>query len=153
LDQETFKQKIGNGIKKLNREQVAHFAWLCAVRALPFLGSRGSFDFWNENDRQKHLYSIFYALDVSAAAHTEFAHLAAEAVTTAYYSYSSVAAVAATRDAYSRIAAARVAAAGYDSARAAVATVRDAAYNGTNISASATAIAIAIDENFNIDFK
>jgi small GTP-binding protein len=63
---EKFKKNVKQELKKLNREQVVHFAWRCAVRALPFLGSDGSFGFWNKKARQKHIYSIFYVLDISA---------------------------------------------------------------------------------------
>ena len=58
---------IQQELEKLNKEQVVHFAWRCAVRALPILGSTGTFNLWEKKDRQKHIYSIFYALDVSAA--------------------------------------------------------------------------------------
>ena len=44
---ETFRNKIKQELKKLNRKQVINFSWRCAVRALPFLGSTGSFNFLN----------------------------------------------------------------------------------------------------------
>ncbi|MCP4373862.1 MAG: hypothetical protein GY797_38035, partial [Deltaproteobacteria bacterium] len=53
---------IKKRIEELNKEQVVCFAWRCAVRALPFLGSNGHFNFWYEKDRQNHLFSIFLAL-------------------------------------------------------------------------------------------
>jgi small GTP-binding protein len=61
-----FREQVEKGLKKLPREEVVRFAWRCAVRALPFLGAKGNFDFWKENDRQKHLQSIFYAVDTAA---------------------------------------------------------------------------------------
>ncbi len=67
MDEKNFKDKIESELKKLNKEKVVYFAWLCAVRGLPFLGSDGHFNFWKEEERQKHLYAIFYALDFSAA--------------------------------------------------------------------------------------
>jgi hypothetical protein len=62
---ETLKEKIVVELKLLNDEQIVHFAWLCAVRALPFLGSKGNFDFWSETQRQMHLYAVLYALDAN----------------------------------------------------------------------------------------
>ena len=66
MKQEAFKKKIEQGLEKLDKEQVVNFAWRCAVRALPFLGSRGDFDFWDTNVRQKHLYAVFCCLDINA---------------------------------------------------------------------------------------
>ena len=82
----TFNQKIEQELKNLTKEQVIHFAWLCAVRALPFIGSKGSFDYWKKNDRQRHLYSIFYALDVNLIGdpYSTLADDAANYVTLAY---------------------------------------------------------------------
>ena len=68
MDREKFKKKVEQELKKLDKEQTVHFAWRCAARALPFLGSTGSFNFWDKKDRQKYIYAIFYALDVNAAA-------------------------------------------------------------------------------------
>jgi len=68
MSSNTFKKKIEQELKKLNRKQSVNFAWRCAVRALPFLGSKGSFNFWDKGVRQKHLYAIFYALDTNADA-------------------------------------------------------------------------------------
>jgi nucleoside phosphorylase/GTPase SAR1 family protein len=42
------------------------FAWLCGMRALPFLSIDREFAYWPDEDRQQHLYSIFRALDISA---------------------------------------------------------------------------------------
>jgi hypothetical protein len=68
MNQETFEKKIKQELQKLDREQVVRFAWRCAMRALPFLGGSGSFNFWDKENRQKYIYAIFYGLDVSAAA-------------------------------------------------------------------------------------
>ncbi|HPG41852.1 MAG TPA: COR domain-containing protein [bacterium] len=62
----TFIDKIRKELKYLNSKQIVYFAWLCAVYSLPFLGSHGHFNFWNRNSRQKYLFFIFYALDISA---------------------------------------------------------------------------------------
>jgi len=67
MDSVPFKKKLEPELEKLTKEQLVHFAWLCAVRALPFLGCEGNFYFWEKNEMQKHLYAVFYALDVSAA--------------------------------------------------------------------------------------
>jgi len=66
MPQTNFREQIKEQLRPLNREQICHFAWLCAVRALPFLSTGRAFFYWQENDRLKHLCSIFYALDVSA---------------------------------------------------------------------------------------
>ncbi|MDH6303848.1 small GTP-binding protein [Parabacteroides sp. PF5-5] len=65
MDNDAFKRQVRKELEKLDREEIVHFAWRCAVRALPFLGSEGHFDFWKPKDRQKHLYAVFYAVDVS----------------------------------------------------------------------------------------
>ena len=74
-----FREQIFFDLKKMSKEKVVFFAWLCAVRALPFIGHKGNFDFWDEN-RKKYLYAIFRALDTScyyytaAAANTDAAY-------------------------------------------------------------------------------
>jgi GTPase SAR1 family protein len=60
-----FEKQVRQEIKDFSKEQVVAFAWRCAVRALPILGHKGHFDFWEEKDRQKYLYATFKALDVS----------------------------------------------------------------------------------------
>jgi GTPase SAR1 family protein len=62
-----FKEKIGQGLKGLNPIQQCQFAWLCGVRALPFLSVRRNFAYWPKTNIQNFLYSIFHALDVSAS--------------------------------------------------------------------------------------
>lgn len=42
MDQEELKKRLS----KLRREQLVRFAWVCAMRALPFLGAQGNFNFW-----------------------------------------------------------------------------------------------------------
>jgi len=66
-----FQKNIRSEIEDLDKEQTVFFAWLCGVRALPFLGYRGNFDFWVEEKKQKHLYSVFQALDISISVVTE----------------------------------------------------------------------------------
>jgi len=55
MNEEKFRKKVQQELEKLNKEQVVHFAWRCAVRALPFLGHTGSFNFWDKRDRQKYI--------------------------------------------------------------------------------------------------
>ena len=61
---------IGKRFEGFNKEQISRIAWLCGVRAFPFLcgdsQSRG-FTYWPEDVRQKHLYSVLNALDVSSS--------------------------------------------------------------------------------------
>lgn len=64
----TFKEEIEKGLEGLSVEQKRTFAWRCAVRSMPILGSTGSFSFWSKEIRPKHLWSVFYALDISYAA-------------------------------------------------------------------------------------
>lgn len=85
--------KIQQELQKLTKKQILHFAWLCAVRALPFLGANANFKFWKENERQKHLYAIFYALDISATAdYSDLLTAAATDASSAAYAASTYAA-------------------------------------------------------------
>ena len=54
MNREEFKKKVEQELTQLNKEQVVHFAWRCAVRALPSLGSEGSFNFWDKKNRQQY---------------------------------------------------------------------------------------------------
>ncbi|NOQ28062.1 MAG: hypothetical protein GQ564_22090 [Bacteroidales bacterium] len=67
---EKFREKVEQELKNLDREQVVQFAWRCAMRALPYLGMDGNFNFWNNKDKQKHIYAILNAMDFVAAAFT-----------------------------------------------------------------------------------
>ncbi len=62
-----FREQVEEKLQKRSPEEVVRFTWRCAVRALPFLGVKGNFDFWKKEDRQKHLQAILYALDISYA--------------------------------------------------------------------------------------
>ena len=61
------EKNIGSEIKRrlecIEHKQLMFFTWLCAVRMLPFLGAKGNFKHWKEDEIQKHLYSIFDSLD------------------------------------------------------------------------------------------
>ncbi|MCL2330352.1 MAG: hypothetical protein FWC56_03520, partial [Phycisphaerae bacterium] len=78
---ETFEREIKKGLQNLDRWQRVRFAWLCGVRALPFLGAKGHFEYWNSKKkgdlRQKHLLAVFRALDVAAAYAYDAAYAAA----------------------------------------------------------------------------
>jgi GTPase SAR1 family protein len=61
-----FHDKIIQELKGLNKKQLGQFAWLCGVRALPFLSEYRYFTYWLE-EKQKYLYNIINALDVGSA--------------------------------------------------------------------------------------
>lgn len=68
ISAEEFKDKVGERIKKqFSLEEQCYFAWLCAVRALPFLNSVRNFNCWEKDEIQAHLQSVFYVLDIIAA--------------------------------------------------------------------------------------
>jgi small GTP-binding protein len=68
MDEENieFKNNISYRLEKLSPEQRGKFSWLCAVRALPFLGEKRNFDYWEEESKQKLLFLIFRCIDTSA---------------------------------------------------------------------------------------
>ncbi|MGA1864607.1 MAG: hypothetical protein ACMUHX_06050 [bacterium] len=137
---ETFEKKIYQELTKLNTTQAVNFAWRCAVRALPFCGSIGSFSFWNKNERQKHIYAIFYALDVNAY----FSGVAYEAVDAAAEAAEAAnAAIAAATRAGARSEAARAVDAAACAARAAATDAAARAYAARAAVARATSRAEA----------
>jgi GTPase SAR1 family protein len=83
MSQDTFKEKIEQELKKLTRKQKINFAWRCAVYALPILGNHENFNFWDIKNRQKYIYSIFYALDISTFAATDVTFTAANSAAVA----------------------------------------------------------------------
>ena len=60
-----FRKKIEIGLNALNRKQVIQFAWRCVMRALPYIGSEGHFNYWKTAKRQKYLYAIFRGIDIA----------------------------------------------------------------------------------------
>jgi len=50
---------------KLSYKMIVDFAWRSAMRALPLLGAEGNFNYRNDKNRQKSLYTIFRAIDCS----------------------------------------------------------------------------------------
>lgn len=80
ITEDTFEYKIYKKVKYLSKEQVQLLAWRCALRVLPFLGAEGNFISWNALDRQKHLYSIFFILDIAANKKDETFGIAFDAI-------------------------------------------------------------------------
>ena len=72
MDNEQFRKQIEKNLEKLDHKDVVSFAWRCAVYALPFLGSKGHFDFWKK-DKQKHLFAVLNAIDISCGVRVTFA--------------------------------------------------------------------------------
>jgi len=64
MDDKDFKNQIEIELKTINKNDIVFFSWICAVRALPYLCSNGNLNYWGD-ERMKHLYSIFRALDLS----------------------------------------------------------------------------------------
>jgi hypothetical protein len=60
---DVFKKNINLGINEFNVDKLRHFAWLCAVRSLPFLGNDVNFGYWNERDIQINIFTLFQAID------------------------------------------------------------------------------------------
>jgi len=64
-----FLDEVRAQIKDFSRDQNLDFAWLCAVRALPYLSATSSewsrFSYWDDENRQKIIYAIFNALDAN----------------------------------------------------------------------------------------
>ena len=85
MDREEFKKQVNQELEKLNLKQTVAFAWRCAVRALPFLGTNCSFDFWKKKNRQMYIYAVFYALDVKTSAAVLDASVAANDAALAAY--------------------------------------------------------------------
>ncbi len=125
MNRNAFKEKIKSKLKKLNTDQYLKFAWICSVRALPFLGNSGNFNFWKKEKMQKHIYSIFYAIDSSA-------YTAANV--SSVYGVTDTAAYAVAYDAASAATAAAVA---YDAAHSAADVVAtDAAHSAADVVAT-----------------
>jgi GTPase SAR1 family protein len=125
MDSKSFEKIVRGELKKLNRAQMLGFAWRCATRALPYLGSGGNFAFWEKEKRQEYIYNIFYALDLVAAnrfnygSAVYYAANAASAVSAADYAANAASAVYFAANAvYFVSAAASAASAAYYAAKA-----------------------------------
>jgi len=113
LSEKDFSEQIREKIVELNlnRDQIILFSRLCAIRALPFIGTARNFGFWNMSGKiTQHLYAVLNAIDVIANYNTSIitSRAAARADAAAY-------AAADDADAAARAAAADAA----DAARAA----------------------------------
>jgi hypothetical protein len=78
-----FKERVSEDVIDLTRDQAAFFAWLCAVRSLPFIGASGNFNFWKEGDKFKFIYAIVNVIDTIAARYTATSTAFVTAVDTA----------------------------------------------------------------------
>ncbi len=154
MNQEKFKRIIKKELKKLDREQAINFSWRCSMRALPFLGSYGSFDFWKKKDRQKHIYAIFYALDVNAANATYAAAAAASAAfraSDAAFAAASAATYAASRATYAAASAATNATYAAAAGSASAFRASDAACDAASAATYATTITATIKGNIDLE--
>jgi len=69
MNRNEFKNEMKTRLKALQSNELCHFAWICAVRALPFLSSTTrKFTYWSESARQKYLGHLFYVLDIASNA-------------------------------------------------------------------------------------
>ena len=119
---DAFRDEVKRRIKDFSYEETIYFAWLCAVRVLPFLSAERKFKYWEEQDRQKHLFSIFRAIDTAAIADdADVAAIADVAADAAIASASAIASAADVADAafFAATVAADVAATADDAAIAA----------------------------------
>ena len=67
LYEDPIKKLVIDKIRKFDRKQTMFLAWLCSIRALPFIGADGNFRFWEkDNEINKHLFAIFNAIDTVA---------------------------------------------------------------------------------------
>ena len=124
-----WSEEVRYRLEGLPRKDVVRFAWLCAVRALPFLGENGHFNYWIETRRQTYLLSVLRAIDVSLINTTR---AAADNV--------AAAAANATNAAFN-VAAATAAATASDAARSAAS---DAVRNATSAARAAVDYSIAL---------
>ncbi|MDR0288207.1 MAG: hypothetical protein LBI03_10965, partial [Clostridiales bacterium] len=122
-------------ILNLDLEQCKRFSQICALLALPFIGVRGNFEFWERNKRQKYLGDVLSTIDYIVFTNTCAAN-AADYATNAAADYANVATD------YADAATAAAAAADY-AAAAANAAADYANVNATDYAACATAAATA----------
>jgi len=145
-----FKSDIRERIKCFSIGQTVYFAGLCAIRALPFLcATYKYFSFWKDSEKQKHLYAIFNAIDVTLKYQNKDARFVANA---AYAVDAATAAAYAADRAYAtnHTANAATAAAVTDAvANAAYAAyAADRAYATNHTANAATAAAYAADATY-----
>ncbi len=151
MNQKETREKIRKELEKLDRKQMVHFAWRCAVYTLPILGSRGNFNFWRKEVRQTYMYAIFSALDFNAIISVTEAYAVANAsnsASTAANAARAAFAARATFAAYTARAAATAAYAG-DAPDTTYATY--AANSAANVARAAFAAAAAAKININFE--
>jgi len=146
----SFRDQVKKQLKGFDRDQICKFAWLCGVRALPFLSARRAFAYWPEESRQKHLFAIFHAIDIvatDAAAHAYAYAYAARAAASAAASAARAADADAAFAAFAARAAANAAFAARADADAAFAARADAdaAFAARAAADAADAAAFAAD--------
>jgi GTPase SAR1 family protein len=61
-----FKEQLKERLKDLPVSRITYLAWYSAVTTLPLLSTSNKtmFSYWENNDIQKHLYSVFNAIDL-----------------------------------------------------------------------------------------
>ena len=141
LSEKNFDEQIREKITELNldSDQIILFSKLCAVRALPFIGTARNFGFWNRSGKNtQHLYAVLNAIDAIASYNTSLitSRAAARADAAAYAAANAAAAYAYAAAAAYTANAAYVAAAYANAAAAANA----AAYAAANAANAARAI-------------
>jgi hypothetical protein len=57
---------ITGRIEYFSPKQTAFFVWLCSIRALPFIGLSGNFNFWGKDKINRHLYDVLNTIDLVA---------------------------------------------------------------------------------------
>ena len=123
----SFKAEVLRQIKSLSLEKTVFFAGLCAIRALPFLcAENGYFLFWKDTEKQKHLHSIFNAIDAALKYQNKDSRFAVDTAARAIDAAYAANAYAANAYAAARAAAYAADAAAYDADRVAI-DVYDAA--------------------------
>jgi len=146
-----FENKVREGLSGFSRGDICFFAWLCAVRTLPFLVVNRNFDYWKRKDvdnRQKHLFSVLHAIDAAYAARTAAARTAAARTATAYAARTAAdanAAAADAADAYAAYAARTAAYAARTADTAYAARTTDTTYAARTAEATAYAARTAAD--------
>ncbi len=60
IDRDLVQQRL----EGLNQNAVVAFAYRCALRVIPILGTSGNFEYWKDK-QEDHLFAVFHALDVT----------------------------------------------------------------------------------------
>ena len=65
MDIQVFEKIVEREVANLDSSGILRFVWLCAVRALPFLGMHGNFHYWKDC-AEMHLSNVLHAVDYIA---------------------------------------------------------------------------------------